>query len=67
MDHRPDRQIDEKTDLEKIEANSMKFPKPRELLANAYPDLKFSQPELIKKMVRLNPWKKTNIIRILRL
>ncbi len=30
----------------------MKFPKPRELLANTYPDLKISQPELIKKMVR---------------
>ena len=31
---------------------SMKFPKPRELLRNEYPDSDMTQPELIRLMVR---------------
>jgi hypothetical protein len=30
----------------------MKFPKPRYLVANDYPDLKESQPDLIKRLVQ---------------
>jgi predicted aspartyl protease len=36
----------------KLENYSMKFPKPRYLVANDYPDLRESQPDLIKKRVQ---------------
>jgi len=35
----------------KVNVNTMKFPRPRQLLINEYPDLVFSQPELLQKMV----------------
>ena len=35
-----------------LQCNSMKFPKPKQLLINEYPDIVMSNPELVKKMIQ---------------
>ena len=41
----------ENSKVEEIEANSLKFAKPRELKSNDYPDSCMTQPEMLRKLI----------------
>jgi hypothetical protein len=49
-------------DLENISANMMKFPRPRQLLINEFPDMNSTQPEIVQSILKsVNPSHETEM------